>query len=77
MKRLRPGFAVIGVAIPVSDFAKIVMAILSDVNPEETSALSLGGQDVWCYILWRDNQLIDKITKKINDSLSIALFFIL
>ena len=52
-ERLRPGFAVIGAAIPVSDFAGMVTAILSDVNPEETSALSWGGQDVWSYILWR------------------------
>ena len=51
--RLRPGFAVIGAAIPVSDFAGMVTAILSDVNPEEISALSWGGQDVWSYILWR------------------------
>ena len=39
-KRLRPGFAVIGAAIPVSDFAGMVMAILTDVNPEVTSAFS-------------------------------------
>ena len=50
---MRPGFAVIGAAIPVSDFAGMVTAILSDVNPEEISALSWGGQDVWSYILWR------------------------
>ena len=31
-KRLRPGFAVIGAAIPVPDFAGMVTAILSDVN---------------------------------------------
>ena len=40
---MRPGFAVIGAAIPVSDFAGMVTAILSDVNPEEISALSWGG----------------------------------
>ena len=50
---MRPGFAVIGAAIPVSDFAGMVTAILSDVNPEETSALSSEGQDGWSYILWR------------------------
>ena len=48
-----PGFVVIGAAIPVSDVAGMVTAILSDVNPEETSALSSGGQDGWSYILWR------------------------
>ena len=44
---------VIGAAIPVPDFAGMVTAILSDVNLEETSALSWGGQHVWSYILWR------------------------
>jgi len=30
---VRPDFVVIGAAIPVSDFAGMVTAILSDVNP--------------------------------------------
>ena len=34
---------VIGAAIPASDFAGIVTAILSDVNPEETAAFSWVG----------------------------------
>ena len=38
----------------------------------------LGGDKIYGLTFFGgDNQLIDKITKKINDSLSIALFFIL
>ena len=45
--------AVIGAALPVSDFAGMRTKILSDVNPEETSAFSWGAQHLWSYILWR------------------------
>ena len=69
---MRPGFAVIGAAIPVSDFAGMVMAILSDANPEETCAFSMGNKTYGLPFCEGD----EEITNKRNDSLFTASFFI-